>query len=65
MIKYMQVQVISELEKNEMPKYKNFRIIKRLGVGKYSEVYLAIQIQTGFLVALKVIQKALIIKEQM
>ncbi|CAD8188508.1 unnamed protein product [Paramecium pentaurelia] len=59
------VQVNSELEKDQMPKYKNFKIIKRLGVGKYSEVFLAIQIQTGFLVALKVIQKALIIKEMM
>jgi len=25
-----------------MPKYKNFKIIKRLGEGKYSEVFLAI-----------------------
>ncbi|CAK58713.1 unnamed protein product (macronuclear) [Paramecium tetraurelia] len=59
------VQVISEQEKKEMPKYKNFITIKRLGVGKYSEVFLAIQIQTGFLVALKVIKKAQIIKEKM
>ncbi|CAD8089197.1 unnamed protein product [Paramecium primaurelia] len=43
--------------------YKNFETIKKLGVGKYSEVFLAIQIQTGFLVTLKMIQKALIIKE--
>ncbi|CAD8125243.1 unnamed protein product [Paramecium sonneborni] len=59
------VQLISEQEKSGMPKYKNFMTIKRLGVGKYSEVFLALQIQTGFLVALKVIQKALIIKEMM
>jgi len=25
-----------------MPKYKNFKTIKKLGVGKYSEVFLAI-----------------------
>ncbi|CAD8187833.1 unnamed protein product [Paramecium pentaurelia] len=48
-----------------MPKYKNFKTIKKLGVVKYSEVFLTLQIQTGFLVALKVIQKALIIKEMM
>ncbi|CAD8191359.1 unnamed protein product [Paramecium octaurelia] len=64
-IECQKVQLISGVEKNEMPKYKNFKTIKKLGVGKYSEVFLAIQIQTGFLVALKVIQKALIIKEMM
>ncbi|CAD8169723.1 unnamed protein product [Paramecium pentaurelia] len=46
-------------------KYKNFTIIKKLGDGQYSEVFLAKHTQTGFLVALKVIQKSQIIKENM
>ncbi|CAK82785.1 unnamed protein product (macronuclear) [Paramecium tetraurelia] len=60
-------QTSSPIKKLEKPKekYKNFAIIKKLGDGQYSEVFLAMHIQTGFLVALKVIQKSQIIKENM
>ncbi|CAK58987.1 unnamed protein product (macronuclear) [Paramecium tetraurelia] len=46
-------------------RFKNFKIIKKLGDGKYSEVFLARHLQTGFLVALKVIQKKQMIEEIM
>lgn len=55
----------SPLKQKLEEKYKNFIIIKKLGDGKYSEVFLARHIPTGFLVALKVIQKSQIIKENM
>ncbi|CAD8087783.1 unnamed protein product [Paramecium primaurelia] len=60
-------QTSSPMKKPEKPKekYKNFSIIKKLGDGQYSEVFLAKHTQTGFLVALKVIQKSQIIKENM
>ncbi|CAD8045399.1 unnamed protein product [Paramecium sonneborni] len=60
-------QTSSSIKIPEKPKakYKNFDIIKKLGDGQYSEVFLAKHIETGFLVALKVIQKAQIIKENM
>lgn len=46
------------ISKRPEERYKNFLILKNLGKGKYSEVYLAKHIQTGFSVALKVIKKA-------
>ncbi|CAD8125590.1 unnamed protein product [Paramecium sonneborni] len=60
-------QTSSPIKKQDRPKekYKNFAIIKKLGDGQYSQVFLAKHIETGFLVALKVIQKAQIIKENM
>ncbi|KAM3146451.1 hypothetical protein pb186bvf_001420 [Paramecium bursaria] len=53
------------ISKRPEERYKNFLILKNLGKGKYSEVYLAKHIQTGFSVALKVIKKAQILKEKM
>ncbi|CAD8089504.1 unnamed protein product [Paramecium primaurelia] len=51
--------------KRQEDRFKNFKILKKLGDGKYSEVFLAMHQQTGFLVALKVIQKKQMVEEIM
>ncbi|CAK92185.1 unnamed protein product (macronuclear) [Paramecium tetraurelia] len=64
---YKQKQALLEQTPTKQPeeRFKNFKIIKKLGDGKYSEVFLARHLQTGFLVALKVIKKKQMIEEIM
>ena len=44
---------------------ENFKIIKRLGEGKFGSVFLAKEIYTGMIVALKVVEKKGIIKDNL
>ncbi|CAD8191068.1 unnamed protein product [Paramecium octaurelia] len=64
---YKQKQALLEKTSTKKPeeRFKNFKIIKKLGDGKYSEVFLARHLQTEFLVALKVIKKKQMIEEIM
>lgn len=41
----------------------NFRVIKKLGEGKFGKVYMVREITTGFIMAMKVVEKKKIIQD--
>lgn len=55
--------VIREAPKTSKISRENFKVIKKLGEGKFGKVYLVREILTGFVLAMKVIEKKKIIQD--
>ena len=47
------------------PQADDFRLVKKIGEGSYSQVWLAVEKQTGFICALKVLNKQSMREQQL
>lgn len=55
--------IIKETQKPKGISRNNFKILKKLGEGKFGKVYLVREIYTGFMMAMKVLEKRKIMQD--